>query len=138
MKNFIILAGLTLFTLLLAGLEYLFDSPMEVHWSEVIGGVLVLLIGLVCCRRMNAKPKKMLTAAISGIVLIAAVNVATNAVYMWKILLDADPNMTDGIFLSLTFMIAVYVPFVYIGAIWLYLYYFCDLHDAMQRIKRLD
>lgn len=58
MKNFIILAGLTFFALLLAGLEYLFDSPMEVHWSEVIGGVLVLLIGLVCCRRMNAKPKK--------------------------------------------------------------------------------
>ncbi len=138
MKKFIILVCLTLFTLLLAGLEYLFDSPMEVHWSEVIGGVLVLLIGLVCCRRMNAKPPKMLTAAISGIVLIAAVNVATNAVYMWKMLPGAGPQMTHGNFLSLTFMIAVYVPFVYIGAIWLYLYYFCDLHDAMQRIKRLD
>ena len=85
---------------------------------------------------MNAKPKKILLAVIGGVILIAAVNVATNAVYMWKMLLDADPNMTDGIFLSLSFMMAVYVPFVYIGAIWLYLYHFCDLHDAMQRIKR--
>lgn len=136
MKNFIILAGLTLFTLLLAGLEYLFDSPMEVHLSEVIGGVLVMLIGLACCRRMNAKPKKMLWAVIGGVVLIAAVNVATNAVYMWKMLLDSYPNMTDGIFLSLTFMMAVYVPFVYTGAIWLYFYHFCDLRDALRQIKR--
>lgn len=135
MKNFIILAGLTFFALLLAGLEYLFDSPMEVHWSEVIGGVLVLLIGLAWCHRLHYKPKKMFMTASGGIMLIFAVNAAINALYLWRTLLDSYPDMSDGVFLCLAFAMAVYVPFVYIGAIWLYLYYFCDLRDVLYKIK---
>ena len=59
-----------------------------------------------------------------------------NAVYLWKMLFDAYPDMTDGFFISLTFIMAAYVPFVYIGTIWLYLYYFCDLREVFMQIKR--
>ena len=75
-------------------------------------------------------------AALGGAVLIVSVMVASNAVYLWKMLFDAYPDMTDGFFISLTFIMAAYVPFVYIGTIWLYLYYFCDLREVFMQIKR--
>ncbi len=135
MKNFIILICLTVFTLLLSGLEYWLQSPMEIRLSEIIGGIILLIIGLAWCHRLHYKPKKMFMTASGGIMLIFAVNAAINALYLWRTLLDSYPDMSDGVFLCLAFAMAVYVPFVYIGAIWLYLYYFCDLRDVLYKIK---
>lgn len=136
MKNFIILLGVAVATVLLAGVEYLTDCPFDWHFGEIIGGAFLLVIGLVWCYRLHLSTRKLIAPLIGGMLLIVAVNVATNALFLWKMLMDAYPDMNDGIFVSLTLMMAVYVPFVYIGAIWLYLYYFCDLREMFIQLKQ--
>lgn len=136
MKNFIILVFVIIVTVLLASLEYICGCPFEWPWGEFIGGVLLWIIGLVWSYRLHYNRKNLLMAALGGAVLIVSVMVASNAVYLWKMLFDAYPDMTDGFFISLTFIMAAYVPFVYIGTIWLYLYYFCDLREVFMQIKR--
>ncbi len=136
MKNFIILAITAVTTVLLAWLEYLTECPFEWHLVEIIGGALLLIIGLIWNYRLHFSFQKLVMPLVGGLMLIVAVNVATNALFLWKMLLDVYPDMTDGIFISLTMIMAVYIPFVYIAAIWLYLYYFCGLRKIFTHYKK--
>lgn len=138
MKNYVILIGLTAVALILAAVEYFCGCPFEFRSCEFIGGILVLLIGLLWTSRFNRKKARLFFAFVGGMVLICAVNVGINAVYLFKLLLNAFPNMDGGVLVLLTLVMAVYVPFVYIGAIFVYLYYFCDLREVFRQIQRYD
>ena len=134
MKNYIILLILTAVTLILAAVECFFGCPFEFRSCELLGGIFVLLIGLFWMHRFNRK--NLAFALVGGAVLICAVNAGINAVYLFKLLLNAYPNMDGGFLVLLTLAMAVYVPFVYIGAIFVYVYYFCDLRDMFMRLKQ--
>lgn len=136
MKNLIILAGVTITTLLLACLEYLSGCPFEWPLGEIIGGTFLWIVGLIWSYRLYFSFRKLIMPLVGGLILIVAVNVAINALFLWKMLLDACPDMTDGIFVILTMMMAVYIPFVYVVAIWLYFYYFCGLREIFTHYKR--
>ena len=118
MKNFIILLGVAVVTGILGCAEFFMKCPFEWHMSEVIGGIFLLF------------------PLLGGILLIVAVNVATNALFLLRMLFESYPDMSGGLLLILTFLTAIYVPFIYIGAIWLYLYRFCDLRDMFMRLKQ--
>ncbi len=138
MKNYIILIGLLIGTLALAAVEYLCGCPFGFLWSEFISGCFVLIIGLLWAYRLNRKKARLGLAFVGGIVLICTVNVGINAVHLFKMLLDAYPDINGGFLIILTLIMALYVPFVYIGAIFVYLYYFCDLRDVFKQIQRYD
>ena len=136
MKNYIILLVLTAVTLILAAVECFFGCPFEFRSCELLGGIFVLLIGLFWMHRFNRKKASLAFALVGGVVLICAVNAGINAVYLFKLLLNAYPNMDGGALVLLTLAMAVYVPFVYIGAIFVYVYYFCDFRDMFMRLKQ--
>ena len=138
MKNYVILIGLLVGTLILSAIEHFCGCPFDFRWSEFIGCCLVLVIGLLWAYRLHRKKARLTFALVGGMVLICAVNAGINAVNLFKLLLDAYPNMDGGVLVILTLIMAVYVPFVYIGAIFVYLYYFCDLRDVFRQIQRYD
>lgn len=135
MKNFIILGCVILLTAGLAFLEYLFACPFKWHIGEIIGGILFLIIGLWGMRQLVASRKKMIFSFLSGCILIVAVNVATNAVVLGKILLDACSEDMNGFLVGIVLLMSLYFPFVYIGAVWLYFYHFCGLRTIFARMK---
>lgn len=136
MKNFIILLGVAIVTGLLGCAEFFMKCPFEWHMSEIIGGIFLLAMGLLWNFRVYFSFRKLLFPLLGGILLIVAVNVATNALFLLRMLFESCPDMSGGMLLILTFLIAIYVPFIYIGAIWLYLYRFCDLRDMFMRLKQ--
>ena len=106
MKNFIILLGVAIVTGLLGCAEFFMKCPFEWHMSEIIGGIFLLVMGLFWNFRVYFSFRKLLFTLLGGMLFI------------------------------LTFLIAIYVPFIYIGAIWLYLYRFCDLRDMFMQLKQ--
>ncbi len=138
MKNYIILIGLLIGTLALAAVEYFCGCPFDFRWSEFISGCFVLIIGLLWAYRLNRKKACLGLAFVGGMVLICTVNIGINAVNLFKMLLDAYPDINGGFLIILTLIMALYVPFVYIGAIFVYLHYFCDLRDVFKQIQRYD
>ena len=136
MKNFIILLGVAVVTSILGCAEFFMKCPFEWHMSEIIGGIFLLAMGLLWNFRVYFSFCKLLFPLLGGVLLIVAVNVATNALFLLRMLFESCPNMSGGMLLILTFLTAISVPFIYIGAIWLYLYRFCDLRDMFMRLKQ--
>ena len=66
--------------------------------------------------------------------MIVAMEVAINIVNLAAVI-DFWKNIPS---LSVIFplLLVFYIPFVYVGAIWIYLYYFCDLRDVVTKLKQ--
>lgn len=134
MKNAVIMLWLAVFTIGMLLLEVMFRCSLECHIGEVIGGVLLVCLGTGWCVKLRRPRKKIIFSIVGGLILIAAMEVAINIVNLVAVI-DFWKNIPS---LSVIFplLLVFYIPFVYVGAIWIYLYYFCDLRDVVTKLKQ--
>lgn len=134
MKNAVIMLWLILATLGVFILELMYHCPLECHLGGVIGGIFLICLCTGWCIKLHRPRKKIVFSIVGGIILIAAVEVAVNVVNLMEIV-DFWRHIQ---LLSVVFpmLLVFYIPFIFVGAIWMYLYYFCDLRDVFTKLKQ--
>ncbi len=134
MKNAVIMLWLLIFTIGTLLLEAIFGCPFEWHFGEVVGGIFFVCLCTGWCIKLHRPRKKIVFSLVGGIMLIVAMEAAVNIVNLLEFI-DFWKNIPA---LSVIFpmVLIFYIPFIFVGAIWVYLYYFCDLRYVIAKLKQ--